>query len=59
MIKTMKGGLGAFCAYVEAGKDKDEQLYRLQDVPDKYRKDVIIHMRLVIKLKNEVNKEKK
>lgn len=48
-----KGGLGAWNAFVEAGKDKDEQLHRLNDVPDRFRKDVIRHMRLVIKLKVE------
>jgi len=47
---TLKGGQGSWNSYVEAGKDKSEQLYRLQDVPDKYRNQVISHMRTVIAL---------
>ena len=47
---TLKGGQGAWNSYVEAGKDKSEQLYRLKDVPDKYRNQVISHMRTVIAL---------
>ena len=46
-----KGGQGSWNEYVERGKDKNEQLYRLQEVPDKFREQVIKHMRLVIKLK--------
>jgi len=50
---TLKGGQGAWNSYVEAGKDKSEQLYRLKDVPDKYRNQVIKHMRTVIALKKK------
>lgn len=53
-----KGGLGVHCAYVEAGKDKDEQLYRLNDVPDRFRNDVIRHMRSVIKRNEKLELDK-
>jgi len=52
---SVKGGLGGWNSYVEAGKDKEDQLDRLKDVPDQYRKSVIIHMRTVVAL-NEKNK---
>jgi hypothetical protein len=49
----MTRSLGQLNAYVEAGKTKEEQLKRLDEVPDKHRKDVIKHMRTVIAIKNK------
>lgn len=47
---SIKGGLGGWCARVEGGKNKDDKLNRLKEVPEQYRNDVIKHMRLVNKL---------
>ena len=52
--------LGQWNSYVEAGTDKEEQLKRLNEAPDKYRKDIIRHMRTVRDIKNSViDKNKK
>ena len=46
--------LGEWNAYVEAGTNKEDQLSRLDEAPDKYRKDIIRHMRTVRDIKNSV-----
>ncbi|MCK4706455.1 MAG: hypothetical protein KAT90_13325 [Gammaproteobacteria bacterium] len=44
--------LGQYNAYVASGMNKEEQLKRLNEVPDKYRNDVIRHMRTIRDIKN-------
>lgn len=46
--------LGEWNAFVEAGKSKEDQLERLEEAPDEYRKDIIRHMRTVRDIKNSV-----
>ena len=46
--------LGQWQAYVAGGKDKEEKLELLKEVPDQYRKDVIRHLRTVRDIKNSV-----
>ena len=50
----MKRGQGQYNAFVAGGKDKDEQLKRLNEVPDEFRKDTIKHMRTIRDIKNSV-----
>jgi len=56
----MVKNLGQWQAYVAAGKSKEEQLRRLDEVPDDMRKSVILHMRTVIAIKtfHENNRNK-
>ena len=55
----MKRGQGQWQAYVAGGKDKEEKLERLKEVPEQYRKDTIRHLRTARDLKNSVIDKKK
>ena len=51
VLKNVVKNLGQWQAYVAAGQSKEEQLRRLDEVPDDMRKSVILHMRTVIAIK--------
>lgn len=46
-------GEGQWCAYVESGKDLQDQRERMAEVPKDIRAEVIAHVRGVNKLKAE------
>jgi len=50
-----KKGVGEYQAWVEGGKDKNEQLARYARVPKHLQAKVASHMRLVVKLSNKAN----